>query len=125
MTDITVNVVVLVTSINLEEGQNIASMLLAERKIACVNIIKEVDSMFWWHNKIQSTKETLLIIKTNSSLLDDIVAMVKKVHSYEVPEVIALPIVGGSSDYLKFRITGGARVRRRRMPPRILFYPLP
>ncbi|OGO15289.1 MAG: cytochrome C biogenesis protein CcdA [Chloroflexi bacterium RBG_16_48_7] len=102
MTEQTVNIVVLITSISMEEAQKIAGLLLSERKIACVNIVKEVVSMFWWKNKIEETRETLLIIKTNSSLLDDIVAMVKKVHSYEVPEVIALPIVGGSSDYLKW-----------------------
>ena len=102
MTEQTVNIVVLITSINMEEAQKIAGLLLSERKIACVNIVKEVVSMFWLKNKIEETRETLLIIKTNSSLLDDIVAMVKKVHSYEVPEVIALPIVGGSSDYLKW-----------------------
>ena len=100
--DKTVNVIVLITAINMEEAQKIGSMLLSERKIACVNIVKEVDSMFWWKNKIVENRETLLIVKTNSALLDDIVAMVKKVHSYEVPEVIALPIVGGSSDYLKW-----------------------
>ena len=97
-----INIVVLVTSINVEEAQKIAGMLLSERKIACVNIVNEVNSMFWWKNKIVENRETLLIVKTNSALLDDIVAMVKKVHSYEVPEVIALPIVGGSSDYLKW-----------------------
>ncbi len=102
MTEQAINVVVLVTSVNMEEAQKIAGLLLSERKIACVNIIKEVDSMFWWKNKIESNKETLMIIKTNSSLLDDIVTIVKKVHSYELPEVIALPIIGGSSDYLKW-----------------------
>ena len=102
MTEPSINIVVLITAVGIEEAQKIAGMLLAERKIACANIINEVNSMYWWKDKIESARETLLIIKTNSTLLDDVVALVKKVHTYEVPEVIALPIVGGSSDYLKW-----------------------
>jgi len=102
MTVETTGIIVLITSVSMEEARKIASLLLAERKIACVNIVKEVESMFWWKDKIETAQETLLIIKTSSTHLEDIVNMVKQVHSYEIPEVIALPIIGGSSDYLKW-----------------------
>ena len=58
--------------------------------------------MFWWKGEIDSAQEALLIVKTKTSLLDDVVDLVKEIHSYEVPEVIALPIVGGNADYLEW-----------------------
>jgi len=59
-----------------------------------------VESHFRWQNRIDSADEALLIIKTRASLLDEVVRTIKELHSYEVPEVIALPIVGGNQDYL-------------------------
>ena len=97
-----VNIVVLVTSVSLEEANKIASLLLTERKAACINIVPEINSMFWWKGRIETTRESLLIIKTIAELLQDIVETVKKYHSYEVPEIIALPIVGGNVDYLQW-----------------------
>ena len=61
-----------------------------------------VSSLFWWQGKVDSAEESLLIVKTKASLLNEIVAFVKEIHSYDVPEVIALPIVGGNPDYLKW-----------------------
>jgi periplasmic divalent cation tolerance protein len=96
------NIVVLVTTISMEEAQRISGLLLSQKKVACVNIINEASSMFWWKGKIETTKESLMIIKSRMSRLDDIVSIVKSVHSYEVPEIIALPIIGGSAEYLKW-----------------------
>jgi periplasmic divalent cation tolerance protein len=95
-------IVVFVTAGTEEEARRIAEMLLGQRKAACVNIVPEVDSLFWWQGKLDSAQESLLIIKTRGSLLPDVVSLVKGVHSYEVPEIIALPIVGGNEDYLKW-----------------------
>jgi len=95
-------IVLLITTGSAQEAQQIARALLEQRKIACANIIPEVDSHFWWENKIDSAKESLLIAKTKASALSDIITLVKKVHSYEVPEIIALPIIGGSQDYLEW-----------------------
>ena len=96
------NVVVLVTAGSKAEAEKIAELLLSRRKAACVNIIPRVDSSFWWQGKLDSARESLLLIKTKPSLLSEIVDLVKAAHSYEVPEIIALPIVGGNEDYLKW-----------------------
>ena len=76
--------------------------LLAERKAACVNIIPKVESHYRWQGKIESDDELLLIVKTRITLLDEIITLVKENHPYTVPEIIALPIVGGNADYLQW-----------------------
>lgn len=95
-------VVVMITTADEEEAHRIAELLVNQRKVACVNIVPRVDSLFWWQGKPVSAQESLLIIKTQASLLPEIVSLVKEAHSYEVPEIIALPIIGGSEDYLKW-----------------------
>ncbi len=95
-------VVILITTSTDEEAHKIANMLLTQRKVACVNIVSRVNSLFWWQDKIDSAQESLLIIKTKASLLYEIVTSVKEIHSYEVPEIIALPVVGGNQDYLNW-----------------------
>ena len=95
-------VVVFITTGSEEEARNIADHLLSRRKAACVNIMPKIESHFWWQEKLDSARESLLIVKTKASLLPEIINLVKEIHSYEVPEVIALPIVGGNPDYLKW-----------------------
>jgi periplasmic divalent cation tolerance protein len=80
----------------------IAKLLVNEKKAACVNIVPGLDSLFRWKGKIDSARENLLLVKTRASLLSEIINLVKQVHSYEVPEIIALPIVGGSEEYLNW-----------------------
>jgi len=92
--------VVLVTASGLEEGNKITAAILAKRLAACVNIVPKISSLFWWQGKIDAADEVLLIIKTRSSRIKDIIAEVKSIHSYSVPEVIALPVMAGNSDYL-------------------------
>ncbi len=93
-------IVILITSDSVEEADHIATVLLEKKKVACVNIVRGIDSYFWWEEKIDTARENLLIAKTKSSLLPEVVEVVRKVHSYDVPEVIALPIIGGNQDYL-------------------------
>ena len=95
-------IVLLITTSNAEEAQRISRVLLEHKKASCVNIISEVDSLFWWDNKLDSARESLLIVKTKASLLPEVIDLVKGVHSYTVPEIIALPIVGGNQDYLEW-----------------------
>ena len=96
------DIVVLVTTRDGEEAHGIARLLLHERKAACVNILARVNSVFWWQGHIDSAQESLMIIKSKDALLPEIVNLVKGVHSYEVPEIVAIPIIGGNEDYLEW-----------------------
>ena len=95
-------IVVLITTSSEEEAHKIAELLVNKKKAACVYIVPRVDSLFWWKDKLDSARESLLLVKTKASLFPDIVKLVKRMHSYEVPEIIALPIIDGSEDYLKW-----------------------
>jgi periplasmic divalent cation tolerance protein len=97
-----VPVVILITTSMDEEAERIANKLLTQRKAACVNIIPKVRSLFWWKGELDSADEAVLIVKTKASLVDQIVSLVREAHSYEVPEVIALPLIGGNRDYLNW-----------------------
>jgi len=94
--------VVFITIDSQENAQKIASKLLSERKAACVNIIPAVESQYWWQGKIENADELMLVIKTRASLMDELVALVKSIHPYSIPEIIALPIIGGNEDYLQW-----------------------
>jgi len=96
------NIVIFITTGTDGEARRVAEALLEQRKAACVNIVPTVTSLFWWENRIDSDQESLLIVKSKASLLDEIVSLVKGIHSYDVPEVIALPIIGGNADYLQW-----------------------
>ncbi len=95
-------VAIFITTGSPEEAHKIAEVLLKQREAACANIVPGVSSLFWWQDKIESAEENLLIVKTKASLLNEIIRLVIENHSYEVPEVVALPIVGGSLDYLEW-----------------------
>jgi periplasmic divalent cation tolerance protein len=95
-------IIVLITAGSEEEAHKIAELLVNGKKAACINIVPRVDSVFRWEGKLDSARESLLLVKTKASLFSEIVEMVKRMHSYEVPEIIALPIIGGSEDYLKW-----------------------
>ena len=96
------NVVIFITTGTDEEAHKVAEALLKNRDAACVNIVPRISSLFWWQDKLDSAQESLLIVKSKASLLSEIVRLVKEVHSYDVPEVIALPIIGGNPDYLEW-----------------------
>lgn len=95
-------IVVLITAGSEEEARKIAELLVSGKKAACVNIVPGVDSVFWWEDRLDSARESLLLVKTRASLFPEIVELVKRTHSYEVPEIIALPIIAGNEDYLKW-----------------------
>ena len=95
-------IVVFITAKDPEEAQKIAKTLLKRRQAVCINIVPEVDSQFWWKDKLNASKESLLIAKTKESLLPELIKSVKKSHSYSIPEIIAIPIIGGSRDYLEW-----------------------
>jgi len=94
------HIVVLITAETQGQAREIADDLLEKKLAACINMVPRVQSKFWWRGKIDSANESLLIIKTRAALLDKVIASVKRKHSYTVPEIIAMPIVGGNTDYL-------------------------
>ncbi len=93
-------IIVLITASSDIEAARIAEVLVGEHLAACVNIVSGIQSVFFWDEKIQNSRESLLICKSRSGLLQNLISRVKAIHSYSVPEIIALPIVGGSTDYL-------------------------
>ncbi len=95
-------IVVFITAGSEEEASRIADALVKRKLAACVNIIGGVKSVFSWKGKVEKEKETLLIVKSKMSVFAKLVKQVKEIHKYEVPEIIALPIVDGSGDYLEW-----------------------
>jgi periplasmic divalent cation tolerance protein len=96
------HVVVFVTASNEDEGAKLAKLLVEKRLAACVNILPGVRSFFWWQGRIDEQAETMLVIKTSQRLMNELIAAVQANHSYQVPEVIALPIVAGAAGYLNW-----------------------
>lgn len=95
-------IVVLITAPNEQEAETIAKGLVSSRLAACVNIVRGVRSLYRWKGAVEDDAEVLLIVKTEHRHLEALTAAVKEMHSYEVPETIALPIIGGSEDYLSW-----------------------
>lgn len=93
-------VVVLVTVPDAATGEAIAQALLSERLAACVNRVGPVRSLFRWQGKIDAADEQLLVVKARLSALERLMARVKGLHPYEVPELLALPVVAGGGAYL-------------------------
>jgi len=91
--------VVLVTVATLIEGQTIATKLVEGKLAACVNLLP-IDSIYLWQGKINRDREYQLIIKTDLNKFERLADKIKTLHSYEVPEIIAIPIVAGSKTYL-------------------------
>ena len=92
--------IVFMTASNREEAVKIVRTLLEERLIACGNIMDSVSSFFWWKGEIEEEKEVLVIMKSSEKLFKKLSKRVMELHSYDVPEILALPIVDGSASYL-------------------------
>jgi periplasmic divalent cation tolerance protein len=94
--------VVLMTAGSQEEAEKIAQALVGELLAACVNVIPGVTSVYRWEGAVQSDQEWLIIAKSKRDVLDELVQRVQALHSYDVPEIIALPLTGGSETYLRW-----------------------
>ena len=94
--------VVFMTASSHEEAENIAENLVSYKLAACVNILPNMKSFYWWENKLCKDDELMLIAKIKTSLFKDLEKAVKKMHSYDVPEIILLPIENGSNAYLQW-----------------------
>jgi periplasmic divalent cation tolerance protein len=93
-------VIALITAGSREEAERIADTLVVERLAACVNVIPGVLSVYHWAGKVQHDQEWLLIVKSRSEVVEDLVRRVQALHSYDVPEIVVLPLTGGSEPYL-------------------------
>lgn len=93
---------ILTTTSSHEEAQKIAAALVNEKLAACVNIVDGVHSIYWWEGRAESASESLLIIKTTLEKAEKVSKRIKELHSYSVPEVLILPVLGGYEDYMKW-----------------------
>jgi periplasmic divalent cation tolerance protein len=95
-------VVGMVTCSSRAEARKVAKAILTKKLAACVNIVGGLESHYWWRGKLESARECLLLIKTTRARMRSVASAVITAHSYEVPEVIFLPIVAGGKSYLKW-----------------------
>ncbi|OFX12650.1 MAG: dihydroorotate dehydrogenase [Alphaproteobacteria bacterium RIFOXYD12_FULL_60_8] len=91
-----------VTTADTEQAKSIARTVVEERLAACVNILGAVSSFYWWDGKVQEDGEVSLIAKTRADLVEPLTRRIKELHTYACPCVVALPIVGGNPDFLRW-----------------------
>ncbi|MGL1862216.1 MAG: divalent-cation tolerance protein CutA [Pseudodesulfovibrio sp.] len=85
-----------------EEAENIGAIIVERRLAACVNILSGMQSMYWWEGKVEKADEIVLIAKTRTSLVDELTEAVTAMHSYDVPCVVAMPLIGGNPQFLSW-----------------------
>ena len=95
-------IVIFSTAANTEEASRIAEKLVSGRLVACVNIVPGIQSIYWWNNAVQKEQEVLMVMKTEKSKYQEVERTIKSLHSYEVPEIISLPLENGFEGYLKW-----------------------
>jgi periplasmic divalent cation tolerance protein len=95
-------ILVLITASSPQEAEKIGRHLVEERLAACANLISQVRSLFFWEGKLSDENEVLLLVKSRRPLFRQLAARVQALHSYTVPEIIAVPILEGSMSYLKW-----------------------
>lgn len=93
---------VITTTASKAEAERIAQTLLEKRLAACVQIVGPMESLYWWRGKIERSEEWLCVAKTERRLFAQIEEIIKTLHSYGVPEILAIPIVEGSDEYLRW-----------------------
>ncbi len=96
------NSIVYITTSGLIESKKIAKMLLEEKLAACINIIPTVESIYLWKGKIEEDSESIMVVKTRSELVENVIKKVEEVHSYEIPCVLEITLNKGSKTYLKW-----------------------
>ncbi len=96
------HIVIYITTGSVDEAKTIGRALVEEKLVACSNIISPIQSIYSWQGEICSDKEALMILKSRKKLFQQIVKRVEELHSYDVPEIIAMPIIEGSREYLSW-----------------------
>lgn len=94
--------IVVVTTPSIQVARELAQAALNARLIACANLVPGIESLYWWQEAIQSDKEVLMVLKTKKTLLKKLEALVRRLHPYDTPEVLAIPITSGSARYLEW-----------------------
>ena len=102
-------IVVFMTAANGEEATRLAEMLVGAHLAACVQILPEMESVYRWQGKIERQSEVLMLAKTTQGKFDDLEREVRALHSYDTPEIVAVPIVKGSAPYLEWLIKAAAK----------------
>ena len=100
-------IVVFMTAANGEEATRLAEMLVGAHLAACVQILPEIESVYRWQGEIERSSEVLLLAKTTREKFDDLEREVRALHSYDTPEIVAVPIVAGSAPYLQWLTLSG------------------
>jgi periplasmic divalent cation tolerance protein len=95
-------IVVLLTAANGEEAARLANMLVGAHLAACVQILPEIESIYRWQGKVERQAEVLLLAKSSKGKFEELEREVRALHSYETPEIIAVPVIAGSSPYLQW-----------------------
>ena len=95
-------IVVFMTAANVEEATRLADMLVGAHLAACVQILPEMESVYRWQGKVERQAEVLLIAKTTLGKFDELEREVRALHSYDTPEIVAVPILTGSAPYLEW-----------------------
>ena len=95
-------ILVFMTASTRVEAENITRHLLHERLIACANVIGPISSLYWWKDKVEEANEFLVFMKSRQDLFERLSARIKDLHSYEVPEIIAIPIMAALPSYLNW-----------------------
>jgi len=98
-------IIVFLTAANGEEATRLADMLVGAHLAACVQILPEMESVYRWQGKIERSSEVLLLVKTTRGKFDELEREVRALHSYDTPEIIAVPVVTGSAAYLEWLIS--------------------
>ena len=106
MTDV---LVVFVTVGNGDEAASIARTLVEEKLVACVNIIPQIRSLYWWKGEVCDDQEVLLLMKTPNGTFDALQQRIRQLHSYEVPEIIAVAVKRGLPEYLQWVLQSTSR----------------
>ena len=91
-----------VTINSIEDARRIAHTLVEEQLVACVNIIPRIESVYRWKGKIENQKECIIIAKTTDQNVKKSIRRIKEIHTYELPDIIVLPIIGGLKEYLNY-----------------------
>ena len=100
-----------VTASSQDEADGVASAAVTRRLAACAQVIAPISSTYWWAGEVQQAEEWLVFMKTTADRFEELAACVRELHSYEVPEIVAVPIVQGTPDYLEW-------IRRETAPER-------